>query len=163
MLDGRRYFDYEHRPLSEEVHTGNAPSQDRQQETFSGNERHISPVRAIKTYVPLLTSVSPPNVATVSMASADPTREGAMIGDHRPSVSSSIPIVVDNQGISSSPLGPPLAERSSQVPLCMSASGTYTQLGPLTESTRPGPFQEERPTEPVENPGATPTSLLCLD
>ena len=95
MLDDRRYPDYEHRPLSEEVHTGIAPSQDRPQETFLGNERHISPARAMKTHVPLLTSVSPPNA--VSMASADPTREGAMIGDHRPSVTSSIPIVVDNQ------------------------------------------------------------------
>ena len=75
VLDDSRYPDYEHRPLSEEVHTGNAPSQDRRQETFLGNERHISPAKAMKTQVPLLSSVSPPNVAAVSMASADPTTE----------------------------------------------------------------------------------------
>ena len=34
VLDDRRYPDYEHRPPSEEVHTGNAPSQDRPQEAF---------------------------------------------------------------------------------------------------------------------------------
>ena len=83
-----------------------------------------------------------------------------MTGDHRPSVSSSIPIVVDNQGISASPFAPPLEERSSQVPsLHERISGTYSQLGPRAESTRPRLFPRERPTEPLENPGATPTSL----
>ena len=160
VLDDRRYPDYEHRPLSEEVHTGNAPSQDRPQEDFLGNEGHIGPAQAMKTHVPVLSSVPPPSVAAVSMAPADPTAEGSMTGDHRPSVSSSIPIVVDNQGNSASPFAPPSAERSSQVPsLHERISGTYSQLGPLAESTRPGPFPEERSTEPLEIPGATPTSL----
>jgi hypothetical protein len=158
MLDDRRFPEYEHRPLSEAAHTGNAPSQDCPREAFFGNERHIGPAQAMKTRVPLLSSV--PNVAAVSMAPADPTADGAMTGDHRPSVSSSIPIVVDNQGISASPFAPPLEERSSQVPsLHERISGTYSQLGPRSESTLPGPFPEERPTETLENPGATPTSL----
>jgi hypothetical protein len=160
MLDDRRFPEYEHRPLSEAAHTGNAPSQDCPREAFFGNERHIGPAQAMKTRVPLLSSVPPPNVAAVGMAPADPTTDGAMTGDHRPSVSSSIPIVVDNQGISASPFAPPIEERSSQVPsLHERISGTYSQLGPRSESTLPGPFPEERPTETLENPGATPTSL----
>ena len=75
MLDDRRFPDYEHRPLSEAVHTGNAPSQDCSQEAFFGNERHIGPAQAMKTRVPLLSSV--PNVAAVSMAPADPTADEA--------------------------------------------------------------------------------------
>ncbi|KAF8490384.1 hypothetical protein F5888DRAFT_1131783 [Russula emetica] len=156
----RRIPDYEHRPLSEEVDIGNAQSQDRPQEAFLGNERHIGPAQAMKTRVPLLSSVPPPNAAAVSMAPANPTAEGATTGDHRPSVSSSVPIVVDTQGTSASPFAPPLKERSSQVPsLHERISGTYSQIGPRAESTRPGPFPEERPTEPLGNPGATLTSL----
>jgi hypothetical protein len=160
MLDDRRFPNYEHRPLLEEVHTGNAPLQDRPQEAFLGNERHIGPAQPMKTRVPLLSSVPPPNVAAVSMVPADPIAEGAMTGDLRPSASSTTPIVVDHQGVSASPFAPPLEERSGQVPsLHDHISGTYSQLGPRAESTRPGPFPGERPTEPQENPGATPASL----
>jgi hypothetical protein len=151
----RRIPDYEHRPLSEEVDTGNAQSQDRPHEAFLGNERHIGPAQAMKTRVPLLSSVPPPNAAAVSMAPADPTAEGATTGDHRPSVSSSVPTVVDTQGTSASPFAPPLGERSSQVPsLHERISGTYCHIGPRAESTRPGPFPEERPAEPLGNPGS---------
>ena len=159
MLDDRRFANYEHRPLSEDVHTGNAPLQDRPQEAFLGDERNTGPAQAMKSRVPLLSSVLPPNAAAASMAPADPTAEGAMTGDFRPSVSST-PIVVDNQGIPASHFSPPLEERTSQVPsLHEHISGTYTQLGPRAESTRHGPFLGERPTEPLENPGATPASL----
>lgn len=159
LLDDRRFSDYDHRPLLEEVHTGNAPSQDRPPEDFLGNERHIGPAQAMKTRVPLLSSIPPANIAAVGMAPADTATEGALTGDHRPSVSS-MPIVVDNQGISASPFALPLEEHSSQVPsLHERISGTYPQLGARAESTRPGPFPGERPTEPLENPGATPTPL----
>jgi hypothetical protein len=160
MLDDRRFPNYEHRPLSEEAHTGNAPLQDRPQEAFLGNERHIGPAQAMKTRVPLLSSAPPPNVAAVSMAPADPAAEGAMTGDLRSLVSSSTPIVVDDQGVSASPFAPPLEGRSSQGPsLHEHISGTYSQLGPRADSTRSGPFPGERPTEPQGNPGATPTLL----
>ncbi len=161
MFDDRRFPDHEHRPLSEEVHSGNAPSQGRPLEAFLGNEGHVGPVQAMKTRVPLLSSVLPTNVAAVSIApdSADPVAEGATTGDHRPSVSSSIPIVVDDQGNSASPFAPPLEGCSSQVPsLHERISGTYSQ-GPRAESAQPEPFLEERLTEPLENPGATPSSL----
>ena len=159
MLDDRRYPAYEHRPLSEEVHSGNAPSQDRPQDAFLGNERRV---QAMKTHVPMLSSVPPPNVATVSMAPnpADSGVDGAVPGDHRPSVSSAVPIGVNNQGITTSPLAAPLEERPSQVSsLHENISGTYSHLGPRMEPTRPGPFLEERPTEPQENTGAIPASL----
>jgi hypothetical protein len=161
MLDDRRFPDYEHRPISEEVHSGNAPSQDRP-EAFLGNEKHVGPVQAMKTRVPFLSDVSPPNVAAVTMApdSVDPAAEGAMASDHRPSVSSSVPINIDDQGISTSSFAGPLEERSSQMlSLHERISGTYSQLGSRAESTRPGPFLEERPTEPLKNPGTTPSSL----
>ena len=166
MIDDRRFPDYERRPLSEEVHSGNTPSQDHPQEAFLGNERRVGPVQDMKTSVPMLSSAPPPNVAAIGMAPnpADPAAQGAMAGDHRPSVSSAMPIVFNNQGITASSLAAPLEERSSQVSsMHEHFSGTYSHLGPRAEPTRPGPFPEERPTVPPENPGATPASLPSLN
>lgn len=162
MLDDRRIPDYERRPLSEEVYSGNAPSQDRPQEEYLGNERRVGPVQDMKTSVPMLSSVPPPNVAAVSMAPhPDPVAQGAVSGDHRSSVSSAVPMVLNNQVMTSS-LAAPLDERSNQVSsLHEHISGTYSHLGSRAEPTRP--FFEERPTQPPDNPGATPASLPALN
>jgi hypothetical protein len=159
--DDRRYSVNERRPLSEEVHIGNAPHQNLSQEALSERERHLGPAQAIKSLVPTPSSV-PSSTTTVNLASdpVDLAASCAVAGNHGLSSSSSMSI--DSQGtISASRFAAtPLEGRSGQTSsLPRHVSGPFPQLGSQTEQARPVIPLEERLTKPLENMGTTPTSL----
>ncbi len=153
---------YERRPSTEEVRMGNASFQDRPQEVLPENERRLGPNQPMKTRVPALSSAPPPRGVAVVMAPdpVDPAADGALAGDHRPTSSSSVSAVIDNQVISASYFTTSLGERSTQASSVHERiSDTYDQLGPRTELTQPGLFPRERLAKPLEDTAPTPTSL----